>query len=301
MRFKSPSRNGARHSDIEKRDAKNPFEPSYREVAPDMESDSKTPESPLSITTTITTTSSSSSSTSTSPSSSLHSKKHSYAIAPVLKRPNGTSARHSALSYAIAPVPKGLNYISTRDSALLLVPCHPPICRTGTYSSVSSSSTSTSSETDSESPIQQTLISLTLQRTFPFIAHYTYKFTYAPSRSASTSRRWRCSKYLLTTFIALLPLLITGTLSRFQEGSIPKAEASTWRVFTMQWLTFGVFTGMWWVLDQECKDAMPSIAAQVKPVSRGVAYLVSASPAVGGYVVVGQMLYRYGVCMWVGD
>jgi hypothetical protein len=30
-------------------------------------------------------------------------------------------------------------------------------------------------------------------------------------------------------------------------------------------------------------------------------YVVSGSSAVGVFVVVGQMLGRYGVCVWVGD
>ncbi|KAH7371563.1 hypothetical protein BKA66DRAFT_497851 [Pyrenochaeta sp. MPI-SDFR-AT-0127] len=203
-----------------------------------------------------------------------------------------TSSIYQSHSTTISPIPQKLNYIGTTTSPLLLIPSHPPLLRRRTPPL---------SPSIIETPAQHSMSSLTLCRTYPFGKHYTWTPAFTPSLPSRTAQRWRWSKYTLTTLIALLPVLITGVLSGFREGAIPSQESSTWRTFTAQWLSFGVFTGLWWVLDQEGKDAMANGSMQVGPLVRAVTYVVTASPAVGGYIVVGQMLFRYGVCMWVGD
>ncbi|CAO2652276.1 Nn.00g005590.m01.CDS01 [Neocucurbitaria sp. VM-36] len=200
-------------------------------------------------------------------------------------------------SLPIAPLPDKLNYTSTHTSPLLLIPSHPPITRSQPTAYISSPSISFPSP-----PLRPAISTLRLTRTYPFRRHYTWSPTFSPTPASIAARRWRILKYFLTTFISLLPVLITGTMSHgFEEGAIPKEESSTWRVFTVQWMSFGVFTGLWWVLEQEGKDGVGDVGVQIGPWARAVGYFVSASPAVGGYVVVGQMLYRYGVCAWVGD
>lgn len=213
---------------------------------------------------------------------------------PLPQTPSSSSTSTSLLhtSHPLAPVPAKLNYNSTTNAPLLLIPSHPPFPRRTPPISPSI--------IDTPAP-RPSITALALRRTWPFATHYTWTLRFAASRATTTARRWRTAKYALTTFIALLPVLITGILSGFRLGSIPPEESSTWRVFTVQWLSFGVGTGLWWVLDQEGKDAVSNGSMQVGPLVRAVTYIVSASPAVGGYIVVGQMLYRYGICTWVGD
>ena len=55
------------------------------------------------------------------------------------------------------------------------------------------------------------------------------------------------------------------------------------------------------MFDQEAKDASPATKGQFRPLFRVVMYVLSGSSAVGVFVVVGQMIVRYGVCVWVGD
>ncbi|KAF2267442.1 hypothetical protein CC78DRAFT_614174 [Lojkania enalia] len=110
--------------------------------------------------------------------------------------------------------------------------------------------------------------------------------------NTSRPRIWRTAKYTLSILISLTPLIIVGTMSHFKPGSIPLQESGTWRAYTIQWLIVGVFIGTSWVLDQEGKDARPDRKYYVGPMGRMLTYIGSASPAVGGFVVVGQMLNR---------
>tara|TARA_R110002003_G_scaffold391_13_gene19494 strand:+ start:1459 stop:3270 length:1812 start_codon:yes stop_codon:yes gene_type:complete len=200
-----------------------------------------------------------------------------------------SSTRHTNThTHAIAPLPAKLNYRNTAPDPVLLIPCHPAIAHTTTPS-------------PSPPPPHPKLSALRLRRTYPFLRHYTYFPAYARSPPLTTALRFRVLKYFLTSTISLLPLLITGVLSGFSTGSIPLRESSTWRGFVLQWLCFGSVTGLWWVLEQEGKDALSSERSQMGPWWRGAVYVVSSAPAVGGLVSVAQMVGRYGVCVWVGD
>jgi hypothetical protein len=83
-----------------------------------------------------------------------------------------------------------------------------------------------------------------------------------------------------------IPLAIIGGLSRFHKGSATVAQ----RVWTMCWLAFGVFVGY--------SDAEASIGEDPNEYNYGrmVWILVYCAPAIGGFVVVGQMISHYGVC-----
>ncbi|KAF1840331.1 uncharacterized protein K460DRAFT_410925 [Cucurbitaria berberidis CBS 394.84] len=207
-------------------------------------------------------------------------------ISAVSQSANLSMIRHTQ---ALAPIPLKLNYINTRNDALLLIPNHTSIVRC------------TPSPSPKNPPLQHFISAIKLKRTFLFLKDVSWTLTFPSSASSTHARRWWWIKYTLTTFTALLPLVLTGTLSKFKPGSIPAEETMTWRIYTVQWLCLGVVTGLSWVVGQEGKDSMPSLRVQVGPWARIVGYVVTAGPAVGGYIVVGQMLYRYGSCVWIGD
>lgn len=191
-------------------------------------------------------------------------------------------------SHSVQPLPEKLDYVGTRDDALILVPCCNPIRRSR-------------GPAPSDIPHRHRIEGLALRKVCPpfKLRHWCPKF--APSAASTHAFRWRFAKYFLTTVIALSPLAITGALSHFHPGTRPLAETSTWRAYTLQWLLVGVFIGIWWVIDGEGKEAAFGRTAYLGPFSRMAMYIISSSPAVGGYVVVGQMLSRYGVCTWVGS
>lgn len=190
-------------------------------------------------------------------------------------------------SHTVKPLPEDLDYLGTENDALLLVPCCDPIQRRSTLPPIG------------DVPVRHRLEKLRLCKISPPFKRRFWYATFAPSAVSSRSSRWQIMKYLITTVIALIPLAVNGAMSRFQSGSIPMSEASTWKAYTMQWLILGVWCGVWWVFDQEGKDASPSLKAQFGPTLRVVLYVISSSPAIGGYIVVGQMLKRYGVCTWI--
>lgn len=193
-------------------------------------------------------------------------------------------------SHDVNALPPKLNYAGTADDSLLIIPCCNPIMRGSAALSY-----------DNQLPPQlYRFSSLSLSKPcWPFKhSDWTVKLTCS---TPSHSLRLQIIKYLITTLVALTPLAVYGGMSRFQAGSIPLEESSTWRAYTVQWLILGVICGIWWVVDQENKDARLNRAWQFGPLVRSCVYIVSASPAVGGFVVVAQMLVKYGVCVWVGD
>ncbi|KAK7187270.1 hypothetical protein DPSP01_011319 [Paraphaeosphaeria sporulosa] len=193
-------------------------------------------------------------------------------------------------SHGVNTLPSKLNYTNTEDDPVLIIPCCNPIVRGSAVPCH-----------DNELPTQlYRLSSLSLSKPcWPFTHRdWTVKFTCS---TPSHSLRLQIIKYLVTTLVALTPLAVYGGMSHFQAGSIPLEDSSTWRAYTVQWLILGVICGIWWVVDQENKDARLNRAWQFGPLMRACVYIVSASPAIGGFVVVAQMLVRYGVCVWVGD
>ena len=83
--------------------------------------------------------------------------------------------------------------------------------------------------------------------------------------------------------IGLLPIAILGGLSHFNAGHSTIAQ----RVWTMTWLVFGWYIGL---------------QLHTKKIIRREPYtvVIYAAPAIGGFVVVGQMLRSYGSCIEIG-
>lgn len=80
--------------------------------------------------------------------------------------------------------------------------------------------------------------------------------------------------------IGLSPIAINGGLSHFNAGHSTIAQ----RVWTMTWLAFGVYYGLG-------VDLIPLYGLKSASVS---------APAIGGFVVVAQMLMNYGRCVEIG-
>ncbi|PMD28625.1 hypothetical protein NA56DRAFT_683959 [Hyaloscypha hepaticicola] len=106
---------------------------------------------------------------------------------------------------------------------------------------------------------------------------------------------------LLKTCIAgAVPLAIIGGLSGFRTGS-----SSTYhqRVWTMTWLGFGIFAGgggfkMERVENRQFFNIRRRRFAEDFRIV--MATFLYAAPAIGGFVVVGQMILESGVCIEVG-
>jgi hypothetical protein len=86
----------------------------------------------------------------------------------------------------------------------------------------------------------------------------------------------------LSLVVALVPLSIVGALSRFSKGGSRVHE----RVWTMLWLAFSTVYGATPLTQREM--ALSSIA---------LIFCVYSTAAIGGFVVVGEMINRYGVCI----
>ncbi|EON66749.1 hypothetical protein W97_05995 [Coniosporium apollinis CBS 100218] len=105
-------------------------------------------------------------------------------------------------------------------------------------------------------------------------------------------------EYSMTILVSVIPLAIVGAISRFDPGASTTAQ----RAWTMTWLVYGVFLGLLYELvvsavtdniDEKEYDPTMNLVVTV-----GFALLFSA-PAIGGLVVVGQMLMAYGNCILI--
>jgi hypothetical protein len=92
-----------------------------------------------------------------------------------------------------------------------------------------------------------------------------------------------------------ITLGIIGGLSHFHKRSSSRAQ----RQWTMTWLAFGFFLGPsteWFALHFESREFL-NVRRRSRPWISGVVYpFVYGVPAIGGLVVVGQMIQAYGVC-----
>ncbi|KAF2000613.1 hypothetical protein P154DRAFT_598655 [Amniculicola lignicola CBS 123094] len=165
-----------------------------------------------------------------------------------------------------APLPKNDHATTEKDSLLLLPSCNPLRL--------------TPHQPLPEDPSPRWMMSsITLTKCnyhwFAKISRYVIAFhphIYTPA-THSRPLLWRWIRYLLTFFIGLLPVLIIGLLSQFQKGSAPKEDSENWKAYTMQWLAFGVVSGLWWVLDQEVKDGSEVERFKVGPAVRFISRL----------------------------
>jgi hypothetical protein len=86
-----------------------------------------------------------------------------------------------------------------------------------------------------------------------------------------------------------VPLAIIGGISGFHKGSSTHAQ----RVWTMCWLAFGVFMGFTETYMSWAYSESQSESGHLMFIGMAATY---GTPAIGGLVVVGQMISNYGVC-----
>ena len=121
-----------------------------------------------------------------------------------------------------------------------------------------------------------------------------------PSTSQPLRRQDQRGDYLRTIalifgsiWIGCMSLIVVGSLSHFHQGSSTHAQ----RAWTMSWLAAGIFIG-------PISYLFPTYTSLlVKDPAEGILYklglLLYAAPAIGGFVVVNQMLWDYGRCIQI--
>ncbi|ERF74268.1 hypothetical protein EPUS_01955 [Endocarpon pusillum Z07020] len=113
------------------------------------------------------------------------------------------------------------------------------------------------------------------------------KHRYCHKRDVQTER----SAFFVGLAVGLISLAIIGGISRFKKGS---KSTYTQRVWIMTWLAFGTIVGPHYVLAKSgFYDEIMRVALwQVKFMC-----FMYGVPAIGGFVVVGQMISSYGRCV----
>ena len=93
--------------------------------------------------------------------------------------------------------------------------------------------------------------------------------------------------------VGLIPIAINGGLSHFRRGHSTSAQGG----WTMTWLAFGVVFGYFIALasDGPFGGAFGDIVNFIPIIG---SYFL---PAIGGFVVVAQMLMSYGSCIEIGE
>ena len=94
---------------------------------------------------------------------------------------------------------------------------------------------------------------------------------------------WALRPFLVFITTLGAPFFVNAAISKFEPGKSTKAQ----RVWTMTWLSFGSFFGFGF-RGTFSSDTKSSIL---------LAVLFLGTPAIGGFVVVGQMLKEYGDCI----
>ena len=107
--------------------------------------------------------------------------------------------------------------------------------------------------------------------------------------------------YLAAVYLSAVPIAVVGGLTGFHPESSTLAE----RVWVMLWLIFGIIVGAIIGPMSDVLEGRPVLNAldrysgtSLQAINLSIYYAVLYSaPAIGGYVVVGQMMKDYGVCM----
>lgn len=91
-----------------------------------------------------------------------------------------------------------------------------------------------------------------------------------------------------------IPIFVIGGMTHFAPGSSTKAQ----RVWTMVWLSFSIVIGLGSpvVLDTDLKDVSKFKKTRENVLIALIFLLTYAAPAIGGLVVVGQMIVQTGIC-----
>jgi hypothetical protein len=92
--------------------------------------------------------------------------------------------------------------------------------------------------------------------------------------------------------LSFLPIAIVGALSRFQPGSSTVAE----RAWTMAWLSTSIVGGFLVAWTHKPTDHK-SIEDEVQGWALLGYMVIFGAPAIGGLVVVGEMIREYGTCI----
>lgn len=104
--------------------------------------------------------------------------------------------------------------------------------------------------------------------------------------------------------ISGISIAIIGGISSFDKGNSTTAQ----RVWTMLWLSFGFFIGptaafvpspsfLVYIFKDQNRETRDPDGWRYAHLGTFISYLIYGVPAVGGYVVVGKMLYEYGKCI----
>jgi hypothetical protein len=126
---------------------------------------------------------------------------------------------------------------------------------------------------------------------------------YAPFLQSKESQRWSTKSipYWLISGISMLgivPYAVIGALTHFQPGE----SSVTQRVFTMYWLATGLLIGAVMPFYKIDVDGLLWLIGNItegeieKPLLLFLFLLLFSSAAIGGFVVVGQMVMEYGTC-----
>jgi hypothetical protein len=115
------------------------------------------------------------------------------------------------------------------------------------------------------------------------------------------------SRYnFLATLISSMPIAVIGGMTRFHANSSTLAQ----RVWMMTWLVFGIYFGsiIGYVPDVVgCRPVLnsrgrglrlPRLGTYRRCMAMGTG-IIYAAPAIGGFIVVGQMMSSYGVCIQI--
>lgn len=104
--------------------------------------------------------------------------------------------------------------------------------------------------------------------------------------------------FALSLTVGCSSLLIVGLKSRFHKGQSTHAQ----RIWTMTWLAVGIAIGAFAafysaILEFRDRRQLEGLSDMDKLVLMLLVVVIFAAPAVGGFVVVGQMLKSYGDCV----
>ena len=125
----------------------------------------------------------------------------------------------------------------------------------------------------------------------PREAHLHIPFRSEGSTNVRSDISQACLLLAVSTFIGMLPLTVIGGMSHFQKG---ESSTQAQRGWTMSWLAAGILIG-------PATYLVPQLHASLTDNPGGVfihrlVVLLYAAPAIGGMVVVGQMIWDYGNC-----
>jgi hypothetical protein len=130
-------------------------------------------------------------------------------------------------------------------------------------------------------------------------SHLPFEVTAEAERwSHGSVRYWLGSSVVI---LSALPYTIIGVLTRFRAGQ----STLTQRFFTMYWLAAGILVGAILPFSRVNVSSLREILDEIFPPVYGREYfkigwllviIITSSAAIGGFVIVGQMLKEYGTC-----